>query len=191
MTRSGPVVAELLAQARSGNRAALDELMPVVYRELRRLARRHLLRQSPGHTMQTADLVNEAYLKLANVQRMDWKDRFHFLSVASRAMRFVLVDHARKRGYAKRGGNAVKVSLDEALIVSEQRGAELLAIDEALSRLAVLDPRKSQIVELRYFGGLSIDEAANVLAISPVTVNREWAKARAWLYDELRQTQTQ
>src|SRR5216684_1753165 len=120
MTRSGPVVAQLLAEARSGNRAALDELMPVVYRELRR-----------------------------------------------RAMRFVLVDHARKRGYAKRGGNAVKVSLDEALIVSEQRGAELLAIDEALSRLAVLDPRKCQIVELRYFGGLSIDEAANVLAISP------------------------
>ncbi len=191
MTRSGPVVAQLLAQARSGDRAALDELMPVVYRELRRLARRHLLRQSPGHTLQTTDLVNEAYLKLANVERMDWKDRFHFLSVASRAMRFVLVDHARKRGYAKRGGNPVKVSLDNALIVSEQRGAELLAIDEALSRLAVLDARKSQIVELRYFGGLSIDEAAKVLDISPVTVSREWAKARAWLYDELRQGQAQ
>jgi len=191
MTRSGPVVAQLLAQARGGDRAALDQLMPVVYRELRRLARRHLLRRSPGHTLQTTDLVNEAYLKLANVERMDWKDRFHFLSVASRAMRFVLVDHARKRGYAKRGGNPVKVSLDDALIVSEQRGAELLAIDEALSRLAVLDPRKGQIVELRYFGGLSIDETANVLEVSPVTVNREWAKARAWLYDELGQGQAQ
>jgi RNA polymerase sigma factor (TIGR02999 family) len=191
MTRSGPVVARLLAQARSGDRAALDELMPVVYRELRQLARRHLLRQSPGHTLQTTDLVNEAYLKLANVQRMDWKDRFHFLSVASRAMRFVLVDHARKRGYAKRGGNAVKVSLDDALVVSEQQGAEVLAIDEALNRLAALDPRKCQIVELRYFGGLSIDEAAKVLAISTATLNREWAKARAWLYDELLQGQAQ
>ena len=191
MTRSGPVVAQLLAQARSGDRAALDELIPVVYRELRRLARRHLLRQSPGHTLQTADLVNEAYLKLANVPRRDWKDRFHFLNVASRAMRLVLVDHARKRGYAKRGGGAVKVSLDDTLIVSEYQGAEVLAIDEALNRLAALDPRKCQIVELRYFGGLSIDEAAKVLEVSTATLNREWAKARAWLYDELQQGQAQ
>ena len=191
MTRSGPVVAQLLAQARSGDRAALDELIPVVYRELRRLARRHLLRQSPGHTLQTADLVNEAYLKLAHVPRMDWKDRFHFLNVASRAMRLVLVDHARKRGYAKRGGGAVKVSLDDTLIVSEHQGAEVLAIDEALNRLAALDPRKCQIVELRYFGGLSIDEAAKVLEVSTATLNREWAKARAWLYDELQQGQAQ
>ena len=185
MTRSGPVVEQLLAQARSGDREALAELIPVVYRELRRLARRHLLRQSPGHTLQTADLVNEAYLKLANVPRMDWKDRVHFLNVASRAMRLVLVDHARRRGYAKRGGGAVKVSLDDALMVSEQQGAEVLAIDEALNRLAGLDPRKCQIVELRYFGGLSIDEAAKVLGTSTATLNREWAKARAWLYDEL------
>ena len=191
MTRSGLEVAQLLAQARSGDRAALDELMPVVYRELRRLARRHLLRHSPRRTLQTTDLVNEAYLKLVNVQRKDWKDRLQFLSLASRAMRFVLVDHARKRTYAKRGGSAVRVSLDEALIVSEQRGAEVLAIDEALSRLAVLDPRKGQIVELRCFGGLSIDETANALGVSPVTVNREWAKAKAWLYDELRQEQAQ
>ena len=187
MTRSGPEVAQLLAQARSGDRAALDELMPVVYRELRRLARRHLLRHSPRRTLQTTDLVNEAYLKLVNVQRKDWKDRLQFLSLASRAMRFVLVDHARKRNYAKRGGSAVRVPLDDALIVSEQRGAEVLAIDEALSRLAVLDPRKGQIVELRCFGGLSIDETANALGVSTVTVNREWAKAKSWLYDELRQ----
>ena len=191
MTRSGPEVAQLLAEARSGDRAALDELMPVVYRELRRLARRHLLRHSPRRTLQTTDLVNEAYLKLVNVQRKDWKDRLQFLSLASRAMRFVLVDHARKRNYAKRGGSAVRVSLDAALIVSEQRGAELLAIDEALSRLAVLDPRKGQIVEMRCFGGLSIAETADALEVSPVTVNREWAKAKAWLYDELQQGQTQ
>ena len=191
MTRSGPEVAQLLAQARSGDRAALDELMPVVYRELRRLARRHLLRHSPRRTLQTTDLVNEAYLKLVNVQRKDWKDRLQFLSLASRAMRFVLVDHARKRNYAKRGGSAVRVSLDDALIVSEQRGAEVLAIDEALSRLAVLDPRKGQIVEMRCFGGLSIAETADALEVSPVTVNREWAKAKAWLYDELRQGQAQ
>ena len=191
MTRSGLEVAQLLAQARSGDRAALDELMPVVYRELRRLARRHLLRHSPRRTLQTTDLVNEAYLKLVNVQRKDWKDRLQFLSLASRAMRFVLVDHARKRNYAKRGGSAVRVSLDDALIVSEQRGAEVLAIDEALSRLAVLDPRKGQIVEMRCFGGLSIAETADALEVSPVTVNREWAKAKAWLYDELRQEQAQ
>ena len=191
MTRSGPEVAQLLAQARSGDRAALDELMPVVYRELRRLARRHLLRHSPRRTLQTTDLVNEAYLKLVNVQRKDWKDRLQFLSLASRAMRFVLVDHARKRNYAKRGGSAVRVPLDDALIVSEQRGAEVLAIDEALSRLAVLDPRKGQIVEMRCFGGLSIAETADALEVSPVTVNREWAKAKAWLYDELRQEQAQ
>jgi RNA polymerase sigma factor (TIGR02999 family) len=178
-------VAQLLAQARGGDREALDELMPVVYQELRRLARRHLLHQPRRYTLQTTDLVNEAYLKLANAQGMDWKDRYHFLRVASHAMRFVLVDHARKRAYAKRGGGAVKVSLDDALIVSPQRGAEVLAIDEALSRLAALDPRKAQIVELRYFGGLSINETAKALDVSPVTVTREWTKARAWLYQEL------
>jgi len=191
MTRSAPVVAQRLAQARTGDRAALDKLMPVVYQELRRLARRHLLGQAPGHTLQTTDLVNEAYLRMATVQRMDWKDRFHFLAVASRAMRFVLVDHARKRGYQKRGCNPARVSLNDALIVSEQNSAEVLAVDEALSRLAVLDPRKGQIVELRYFGGLSLEETADVLAISRVTVTREWAKAKAWLCDELRQERAQ
>jgi RNA polymerase sigma factor (TIGR02999 family) len=184
-------MAELLAQARGGDRAALDELMPVLYRELRQLARRHLLRHSPGPSLQTTDLVNEVYLKLAGARRLDWKDRSHFLSAASRAMRFVVVDHARKRKYAKRGGNAVRVSLDDALIVSDERGAEVLAVDEALSRLAALDPRKGQIVELRYFGGLSVDETARVVRVSAVTVHREWAKAKAWLYDELRQGQPQ
>lgn len=187
MAPSGPVLSQLLAEARNGDRAALDKLMPVLYQELRRLARRHMLGQSPGHSLQTTDLVHQAYLKLVNVQGAGWQDRIHLLSVASQAMRCVLVDHARRRRYAKRGGNPIRVSLDDALLVSEEPGREVLAVDEALNRLALLDPRKSQIVELRYFGGLSIEETADVLGVSPATVKREWAKARAWLYDELRQ----
>ena len=187
MAPSGPVVSQLLAEARHGDRGALDKLMPVLYEELRRLAKRHMLRQSPGHTLQTTDLVNQAYLRLVNVQGAQWKDRLHFLSVASRAMRSVLVDHARGRRYAKRGGSRVRVSLEDAAIVSEQPGAEVIAVHEALNRLALLDQRKSQIVELRYFGGLTIEETAEVLGISRETVNREWNKARAWLYDALRQ----
>lgn len=187
MAPSGPVLSQLLAEARNGDRAALDKLMPVLYQELRRLARRHMLGQSPGHSLQTTDLVHQAYLKLVNVQGARWQDRIHLLSVASQAMRCVLVDHARRRRYAKRGGNPIRVSLDDALLVSEEPGREVLAVDEALNRLALLDPRKSQIVELRYFGGLSIEETADVLGVSPATVKREWAKARAWLYDELRQ----
>jgi len=187
MAPSGPVVSQLLAEARHGDRGALDQLMPVLYEELRRLAKRHMLRQSPGHTLQTTDLVNQAYLRLVNVQGAQWKDRLHFLSVASRAMRSVLVDHARRRRYAKRGGARVRVSLEDAAMVSEQPGAEVIAVHEALNRLALLDQRKSQIVELRYFGGLTIEETAEVLDISRETVNREWNKARAWLYDALRQ----
>jgi len=187
MAPSGPVVSQLLAEARHGDRGALDKLMPVLYEELRRLAKRHMLRQSPGHTLQTTDLVNQAYLRLVHVQGAQWKDRLHFLSVASRAMRSVLVDHARRRRYAKRGGARVRVSLEDAAIVSEQPGAEVIAVHEALNRLALLDQRKSQIVELRYFGGLTIEETAEVLGISRETVNREWNKARAWLYDALRQ----
>ena len=180
-------MSQLLAEARHGDRGALDQLMPVLYEELRRLAKRHMLRQSPGHTLQTTDLVNQAYLRLVNVQGAQWKDRLHFLSVASRAMRSVLVDHARRRRYAKRGGARVRVSLEDAAMVSEQPGAEVIAVHEALNRLALLDQRKSQIVELRYFGGLTIEETAEVLDISRETVNREWNKARAWLYDALRQ----
>jgi len=187
MAPSGPVVSQLLAEARHGDRGALDKLMPVLYEELRRLAKRHMLRQSPGHTLQTTDLVNQAYLRLVNVQGAQWKDRLHFLSVASRAMRSVLVDHARRRRYAKRGGNRVRVSLEDAAMVSEQPGAEVIAVHEALNRLALLDQRKNQIVELRYFGGLTIEETAEVLDISRETINREWNKARAWLYDALRQ----
>ena len=175
-----------MASLGSAERVALDELVPVVYPELRRLAKRHLFRQSPRQPLQTTDLVSEAYLKLAHLQGMEWEDRHHFLSVASCAMRSVLVDDARKRSYAKRGGGTAEVSLDDGPAPSEERAPEVLEIDVALRRLSVLDPRKSQIVELRFLGGLSIDETAIALEVSPATVKREWAKAKAWLHDELR-----
>ncbi len=180
-------VTRLLADARNGDREAVNKLTPLVYQELRRLAKRHLVGQPLGHTLQTTDLVNEAYLKLVNVQDAGWKDRVHFLAVASRAMRSVLVDHARRRRYAKRGGNPIRVSLEDAGVVSEQKGAEVIAVDESLRRLALLDPRKSQIVELRYFGGLTVEETADVVGVSAITIKREWAKARAWLFRELGQ----
>ena len=182
-----PAAGQLPEEASGANPTAFDGLTPLLYKELHRLARRHMVGQRRGHTLRTTDLVNEAYLKLANLKEPEWKDRIHFLSVASRAMRSVLVDYARKRRYAKRGSDPLRVSLREARLVSEQPSAEVLAIDEALKRLSDLDPRKSQIVELRYFGGLGIEQTAEVLAISTGTVNREWNKARAWLRRELRQ----
>jgi RNA polymerase sigma-70 factor (ECF subfamily) len=175
----------LLAAIGSGNEAAMDQFVPLVYDELRRLARRHLAGQRRGHTLQTADLVSEAYLKLVNVKGAGWKDRLHFFAVASQAMRSVLVDYARRRSYAKRGGNPLRVSLSEADEVFEQQTAEVVAVDEALSRLAALDPRKAQIVELRYFGGLSVEETAHLLDLSSRTIKREWRWARAWLHREL------
>lgn len=164
---------------------AAPALELLVYEELRRLARRHLAGQRQGHTLQTADLVSEAYLKLVHVKEAGWKDRAHFLAVASRAMRCVLVDYARRRGYAKRGGNPIRVSLSEVDQVSEERKAEVVAVDDALSRLAALDPRKAQIVELRYFGGLGVEEIASLLGVSSRTIKREWRWARAWLYREI------
>ena len=185
MSPSPQDVTQLLRDWRQGNRAAFDQLIPLVYDELRRLAKRHLQRQSPGHTLQTTSLVHEAYLRLIDQQNIEWQNRAHFFAVAARAMRFLLVDHARARQYAKRGGGARQVTLDEVAVVSPERNDDLLALDEALSRLAALDPRKSQIVELRYFGGLSAEEAAEALGVSEITVKREWLKARAWLYREL------
>jgi RNA polymerase sigma-70 factor (ECF subfamily) len=178
-------VTALLAAVEIGDDAAMKQLVPLVYEELRRLARRHLAGQRRGHTLQTADLVSEAYLKLVNVKGTGWKNRVHFFAVASRAMRSVLVDYARRRGYAKRGGNPVRVSLSEADQISDQPTAEVVAVDEALNHLAALDPRKAQIVELRYFGGLSVEEVAHLVDLSPRTVKREWRWARAWLYREL------
>ena len=184
---ASPSVAELLAQVRGGSPSALDDLTVLLYRELRQLARRQLLGQRAGHTLRTSDLVHETYLKLANVSSPDWKDRAHFLSVALRAMRSVLVDYARKRSYAKRGGDAVRVSLTEGCIFASQPSAEVIAVDQLLARLSKLAPRKSQVVELRYFAGFSVEETAEVMALSTITVKREWSMARAWLRRELEQ----
>jgi RNA polymerase sigma factor (TIGR02999 family) len=182
------VVTDLLRAWAAGDPAALDELLPLVYDELRRQARRYMRAQPPGHTLQTTALVHEAYLRLVGQSHVDWQGRAHFLGVASKAMRSILVDHARARSAAKRGGAARAVTLDEAgglADASSQRGVDVLALDEALARLAELDARKSHLVELRYFGGLGIEEAAAVLGVSPATVKREWTTARAWLRREL------
>jgi len=179
-------VTDLLRAWASGNQAALDELLPLVYDDLRRQARRYMRAQPAGHTLQTTALVHEAYLRLVGQSPVEWKGRAHFFGVAAKAMRSILVDHARARGAAKRGGSARAITLDEAgVIAGPQASVDVLALDEALGRLAELDARKSQLVELRYFGGLGIDEAATVLGISPATVKREWTTARAWLRREL------
>lgn len=183
-------VSQLLADLRDGDSAALDELMPLVYGELRRLAHRYMQRERAGHTLQTTALVHEAYTRLCGGQQVAWQNRAHFFGVAARVMRHLLVDHARSRGYAKRGGGVRRVTLEQAALVSPERSAEVLALDEALERFAVLDPRKSRLVELRYFGGLSVEETAEVLGVSGITVKREWLKAKAWLYRELSQEAT-
>jgi len=178
-------VTQLLVRWREGDRRALDELMPLVYEELRRLAAHYMRGERPGHTLQTSALVNEAYLRLAAHEEIQWQDRAHFFAVAAQAMRRILVDHARRRGNLKRGGGAPRVALDEALIVSAERMAEVVALDDALARLAEIAPRKSQLVELRFFGGLSIEEAAEVLGVSPGTVMRDWTFVKAWLRREI------
>jgi RNA polymerase sigma factor (TIGR02999 family) len=187
MTPSPQEVTQLLAAWRNGQPEALDQLMPLVYDELRRLARHYMAREGPGHTLQTTALVNEAYLRLAGQQPVDWQNRAHFFAVAAQVMRHLLVDHARARQYQKRGGGAQRVELEEAMVIAPEQDVELLALDEALSRLAALDLRKSRLVELRYFGGLSAAETAEVLGLSEITVKREWLKAKAWLYRELSQ----
>ena len=181
MYPSSGTISKLLVEWRDGDTTALDRLVPLVYRELRRLAGYYMRRQRADHTLQTSALINEAYLRLIDHKNMRWKNRAHFYAVAAQAMRRILVDHARSRGYAKRGGGARKVSFDEAVIGAEERGAELIALDDALKNLDLIDPRKSQIVELRYFGGLSVDETAEALGISPVTVMRDWRSAKGWL----------
>ncbi len=185
MAPSPQQVSQLLVAWGDGDRAALDELMPLVYEELRRLAHKCIRRERPGHTLQTSVLVNEAYLRLVDQKNIHWQDRAHFFGIAARLMRQILVDYARQRGSAKRGGDARRVPLDEAMIVSEERAADVVALDDALKSLAEIDPRKSQIVELRFFGGLSIEEAAEVLKVSPGTIMREWTLAKAWLRREM------
>lgn len=174
-------VTQLLVAWSDGDQAARDELMPLVYEELRRLAHKYMRRERPVHTLQTSALLNEAYLRLVDQKNIQWQGRAHFFGIAARVMRQVLVDYARTRRYAKRGGDARRVSLDEAMIVSTERANEVVALDEALKTLAEIDSRQSQIVELRFFGGLSIEETAEILAVSPGTVMRDWTLAKAWL----------
>jgi len=183
MTKSAPEeVSQLLKDWSDGDQAALDKVMPVVYQELRRLAHHYMRKERVGHTLQTTALVNEAYLRLADYKKMRWQSRTHFFAVAAQVMRRILVENARSRNYAKRGGGAQKVELDETAVVSAGRSAEVIAVDEALTELESWDARKGRIVELRFFGGLSIEETAEVLKISTTTVQREWRSAKAWLY---------
>jgi RNA polymerase sigma factor (TIGR02999 family) len=185
MARSPQEVTVLLAAWGGGDRAALDELMPLVYEELRRLAHTYTGRESPGHTLQTSALVNEAYLRLADRTKPRLQNRAHFFAICAQLMRQILVDYARRRRSRKRGGGARQVSLDERMIVSEERAADVVALDVALQSLAELDPRQSRIVELRFFGGLSIEETAELLGVSQGTVMRDWTLAKAWLRREI------
>src|SRR5438034_2731282 len=181
-------VTQLLAQWSRGDNAALAELTPLVYDELRRLAHHFMEGQRPDHTLQTTALVNEAYLRLADQTNPSWQNRAHFFAVAARAMRQIVVDYARSQQSQKRGGGLLRIELDEAAIVSPAESKEIVDLHEALERLATLDSRKAQVVELKYFGGLNYDEMAEVLKISSITVRRDWRFAKAWLYTELRDT---
>jgi len=178
-------VTRLLNAWRDGKGDALQELIPLVYQELRRLAHHHMRGERPGHTLQTTAVIHEAFLKLIDQSAVNWENRAHFFGVASQLMRRILVDHARARAAEKRGGGAPHVALDDVALVGSEQNVDLIALDEALERLAALDPQQSRIVELRFFGGLTIDEAAAVAGISPATVKREWAMAKAWLYRAL------
>ena len=181
-TPSPQEVTQLLAAWGKGDRSALDQLLPLVHLELRRIAQRQMSQERPGHTLQATALVNEAYLKLAGQQGFDWQNRAHFFAVCAQVMRHILIDHARAHARDKRGGGAVKVSLNDALVVAADQAEHFIALDDALRVLERLDPQKGKIVELRYFGGLSVEEAAEVMNISPRTVRREWQRAKAWLY---------
>jgi RNA polymerase sigma factor (TIGR02999 family) len=181
-----PPLTDALLAAHAGARDRLDALLPLVYEELHRIARHHLRREAEGHTLSTTELVHEAYLRLVDQDRVQWIDRAHFLAVAARAMRRILVDHARRRLAGKRGGALRPVSLDEvASLGTDDRAEILLTLDEALSRLAALDPRLEQVVECRFFGGLTEAEAAAALGVTDRTVRRDWVKAKGWLYREL------
>jgi RNA polymerase sigma-70 factor, ECF subfamily len=177
-------VSSLLRAWSDGDRAALDRLTPIVYDELRRLARRYMRGERPGHSLQTTALVNEAYMRLIDYKRMQWQNRAHFFAVSSQLMRRILVDHARRHNL-KRGGGVQHVSLEETAVLGGDRAADLVALDDAMDALARIDHRKVQVVEMRFFGGLSVEETAEVLRISPVTVMRDWNTAKAWLYREL------
>lgn len=178
-------ITQLLAEWSDGNQSALDELYPLVYDELHRLARRYMSREKKGHTLQTTALINEAYVRLVDQKNVHWANRSHFFAISAQIMRRILIDYARRHAYAKRGGGAQQVSLDEAATVTRAPGSDLIRLDEALKSLAEMDPRRSQVVELRYFGGLNNEEIAGVLHVSENTVTRDWNMARAWLYQQL------
>lgn len=178
-------VTQLLVSWSDGNHAALDQLTPLVYDELRRLAGRYLRNERPDHTLQSTDLVHEAYLRMIDQQNVRWQSRAHFFGIAAQMIRRILVDHARRRHALKRGAAPVKLSLDEAVAAADQRDFDLMALDEALEKLAKFDPQQSRVVELRFFAGLSIEETAEVLSVSPATVKRDWTTAKAWLYRDL------
>lgn len=179
-------VTQLLDAMRQGDRAAFEQLLPLVYDELHRIAGRHMARQQRDHTLQTTGLVHEAYLRMADQPEKQWENRVHFFAVAATVMRHILVDHARARQRDKRGGDALKVSLDEAAAKSDERTLEITALDDALKTLAAFDPQQSRIVELRFFGGLTMEEIAEALGVSLSTVEREWRSARAWLGRQLK-----
>lgn len=182
-------ITQMLVDWGNGDQAALDKLTPLVYRELHRLARSYMVRERPGHTLQTSALVNEAYIRLIDWKNIHWENRAHFFAVSAQIMRRILVDFARSRDYAKRGGGTRQVALDEAAMVAGGRPADLIALDEAMNVLAELDQRQSRVVELRFFGGLSLEEIAEVLEVSVGTVRRDWSLARAWLHRELSRAQ--
>ena len=177
-------ISTLLRAWSDGDQSALERLTPIVYSELHSLARRYMRRERPGHSLQTSALVNEAYMRLVDYKRMDWQDRAHFFAVSAQVMRRILVDHARRHNL-KRGGGLQHVSLDAVAVVGADQEVDLVALDNAMNRLARVDPRKVQVVEMRFFGGLSVEETAEVLKVSTVTVKRDWRAARAWLYREL------
>ncbi|HTC40894.1 MAG TPA: sigma-70 family RNA polymerase sigma factor [Candidatus Acidoferrales bacterium] len=174
----------LLRTWSEGDQSALERLAPIVYDELHRLAGRYMKRERPGHSLQTTALVNEAYMRLVDYKRMEWQNRAHFFAVSAQLIRRILVEHARRHNL-KRGGSVQHVSLEEAAVVGGSRAADLVALDDAMKRLAQLDARKEQVVEMRFFGGLSVEETAEVLKVSAVTVMRDWSTAKAWLYREL------
>ncbi len=178
-------ITDLLLAWSNGDPSALEQLIPLVYQELRRLARQYMRQERPGHTLQTTALVNEAYLRLIDSNRIHWKNRAHFFAVSAQMMRRILVEFARRRQRHKRGGEAPRVALDEVLMMSQEKDADLVALDDALCTLAGIDPRLSQVVELRFFGGLSVEETAEVLKVSPETVMRDWKTAKVWLLRQL------
>ena len=179
-------VTGLLLEWQQGDDRALERLTPLVYDEIRRIAHRFMQRERDGHTLQTTALVNEAYIRLLGQQNVDWNSRSHFFAVAAQVMRHVLVDHARRRNYLKRGGEFQQVPIEDVVLMSDARASELIALDEALDQLAQIDHRKARVVALRYFGGLSLEETASVLDISVMTVRREWRAAKAWLFNAVK-----